>query len=92
MENSKGVPGNSIDQQVIDFTANYVGMDPGKIDDATVLSSIGIVTPEEETRYVMELEAYFGIQYTQGDQDGIITVGNATTLIEEKLGEAAAGK
>lgn len=91
MVNSQDAP-NTIDQQVIDFTAEYVDMKPSEINDQTVLSDIGIITIEEETRYIVELEEYFALQYDPGDQDGIVTVGNATQLIEKKLGEAAAGK
>lgn len=92
MANSKDAAAKTVDQQVIDFTANYVGMTPSQINDSTVLSDIGIITPEEETRYVVELEEYFALQYDPGDQDGIVTVGNATALIEKKLGESNTGK
>lgn len=33
----------------------------------------------------MELEDNFDLQYEEGDEAGIITVGNAAALIEKKL-------
>jgi acyl carrier protein len=77
---------NSVDQQVIDFTAQYTGTDPGEIYNSTILSSIGIVTEEDVITYLTELEESFGLTYESGDQTGIITVGNAAEMIEKKLG------
>lgn len=77
---------NSIDQQVIDFTANYVSMPSSRIHNYTVLADIGIVTQQETITYVMELEESFGLAYDPGDESGIITVGDATELITKKLG------
>lgn len=76
---------DSIDQQVIDFTARYTGTDPGEVHNSTTLESIGIVTEEDVVMYLTELEESFGLIYESGDQDGIVTVGNAAALIEKKL-------
>ncbi len=76
---------NSVNQQVIDFTATYTGNSPGAINDSTTLASLGIVTPDDVTEYIIELEDSFDLGYEEGDSDGIVTVGNATTLIEKKL-------
>ncbi len=83
---------NPIDQQVIDFTAEYVSMPPEEINNSTVLASIGISTESDLVRYMEELEENFGLIYESGDENGIVTVGDATALIEKKLGGAGAGK
>lgn len=77
---------NSINQQVIDFTAQYVGMSPGEINDSTILADIGIVTKPDLIQYVTELEESFGLTYEPGDENGIGTLGDATALITGKLG------
>lgn len=77
---------NDIDQQVIDFTANYVELPPSRINNNTVLADIGIVTQQETITYVMELEESFGLTYEEGDENGIVTVGDAAELITKKLG------
>jgi hypothetical protein len=74
-----------INEQVIIFTANYTGHSVSEIHDYTTLASIGIITKPETVNYVSELEESFGIQYEQGDANGIVTVGDATLLIESKL-------
>ncbi len=78
---------NNINQQVIDFTAEYVGQSPGSIDDSTSYSSIGIQSEEDLIQYIVELEQFFGLPYEAGDQNGIEVVGNAVQLIKKKLGE-----
>ncbi|NOS83840.1 MAG: hypothetical protein HOP31_01770 [Ignavibacteria bacterium] len=80
---------NSVNQQVIDFTAAYTGTSPGAIDDSTTLVSLGIVTREDCVEYIIELEDSFNLTYEEGDANGIETVGNATALIEKKLGGPA---
>lgn len=77
---------NSVNQQVIDFTAAYTGTSPGAINDTTTLVSLGIVTREDTVEYIIELEDSFDLTYEEGDANGIETVGNATALIEKKLG------
>ncbi len=77
---------NSVNQQVIDFTAAYTGTSPGAINDTTTLVSLGIVTREDTVEYIIELEDSFDLAYEEGDANGIETVGNATALIEKKLG------
>lgn len=79
---------NTIDQQVIDFTAEYVEMPPAEINNATVYSTIGIPPGKDMVIYMGELEENFGLTYESGDEDGIITVGDADKFIEEKLGAA----
>jgi len=81
---------NSIDQEVIDFTAEYTHTKPEDLNDSTVLASIGIVTEEERETYMIETEERFGLIYEPGDQDGIYIIGEVTTFIEKKLGEGAA--
>lgn len=78
---------NSIDQQVIDFTAVYTGSSPGAINNSTTLDSLGIVTKQDVVDYVTELEDSFDLMYEEGDANGIVTVGDAAALIERKLGE-----
>lgn len=78
---------NSIDQQVIDFTAAYTGSSPGAINNSTTLDSLGIVTKQDIVDYVTELEDSFDLMYEEGDANGIATVGDAAALIERKLGE-----
>jgi hypothetical protein len=75
-----------VDQQVIDFTADYTGTDPREIHNSTTLESIGITTEEDVVMYLTELEESFGLIYESGDQIGIVTVGNAAVMIEKKLG------
>jgi len=77
---------NSVDQQVIDFTAQYTGTDPGEVHNSTTLESIGIISEEDIITYLTELEESFGLIYESGDQAGIVTVGNAAAMIEKKLG------
>ncbi|MBZ0203762.1 MAG: hypothetical protein IT281_00355 [Ignavibacteria bacterium] len=77
---------NSINQRVINFTAEYVERDPDTINDLTTYESIGIVTNEELVQYMVELEDSFGLIYDPGDETGIIVVGNATEFITKKLG------
>ncbi len=84
---------NSIDQEVINFTAEYTHTSPEDLNDNTVLASIGIVSDEERVQYMVEVEERFGLIYEPGDQDGIYIIGEVTTFIEKKLGDsAAAGK
>lgn len=80
--------GNSIDQQVIDFTATYTGTSPGEISNSTTLSSLGIVTYPDMVTYIVNLEENFGLVYQEGDANGIVTVGDADKLIEKKLGHS----
>lgn len=77
---------DSINQQVIDFTANYTGYSPESINDTTALSSIGIVTEQDTITYMVELEEFFGLTYEEGDEIGILIVGDAVKLIKKKLG------
>ncbi|MBL8016930.1 MAG: hypothetical protein JNK43_06650 [Ignavibacteria bacterium] len=84
---------NSIDQEVIIYTAEYTHTSPEELNDSTVLATIGIVTEEERSAYMEEIEERFGLTYEPGDEDGIYIIGEVTTFIEKKLGEgAAAGK
>lgn len=87
MENSqkKNPTENSIDQQVIDFTASYVSMPSDDIHNSTTLESIGITSVQDITAYLVELEENFGLIYEPGDQIGIVTVGDAAKMIEKKL-------
>lgn len=80
---------NSIDEQVINFTAVYTSTPPSEINNSTTLDSIGIITPVEIISYIENLEENFGLEYEPGDEDGIVTVGNAAELIEKKLGVLA---
>ena len=77
---------NSVNQQVIDFTADYVGQPPESITDSTTYTSIGIESEDSLTQYIVELEQFFGLSYQDGDQDGIVVVANAVTMIKKKLG------
>ncbi len=77
---------NSINQRVINFTADYVSQDPDLINDLTTFDSIGISTQEEIEQYLIELEDSFGLTYEPGDEAGMVVVGNATELIIKKLG------
>ncbi len=52
--------GNSIDQQVIDFTATYTGTSPGEISNSTVLASLGIITQTDLVSYIENLEENLG--------------------------------
>ena len=76
---------NTVDQQVIDFTAAYTGTSPEAIDNSTTLVSLGIVTRQDCIDYIVNLEDSFDLQYQDGDEKGIETVGNAAVLIEKKL-------
>jgi hypothetical protein len=78
---------NTVDQQVIDFTAEYVSMPSPEINDSTVLANIGISTREDMINYMRELEENFNLIYEDGDQNGIVTVGDATKFIQSKLGQ-----
>jgi hypothetical protein len=77
---------NPIDQQVIDFTANYTERPPESINGSTTLESLGIVTEEDTMQYTMELEDNFRLTFEDGDADGIINVGLAIALIKRKMG------
>ena len=77
---------NSVNQQVIDFTADYVGQPPDSISDSTTYSSIGIEGDDSLVQYLVELEQFFGLTYEDGDQNGIEIVGDAVRMIERKLG------
>lgn len=81
---------NSVDQEVINITAEYTHTKPEDLNDSTVLASLGIVTEEERAAYLEEVEERFGLIYEPGDQDGIYIIGEVTTFIEKKLGEGAA--
>jgi acyl carrier protein len=76
--------GDTISQQVIDFTADYTGQTP--IETSTTLASIGIAGGQDTVQYTMELEDNFQLTYNDGDANGIVTVGNAITLIRNKMG------
>jgi len=78
--------GNPIDQQVIDFTANYTSQSPDSITESTTLDSIGISGIQETIQYTMELEDSFELIYEDGDGNGLVTVGDAAALIKKKLG------
>jgi acyl carrier protein len=77
---------NSVDQQVIEFTANYVKMPVESIHNSTTLDSIGISSAEDRVEYMTGLEENFGLTYEPGDEEGIYTVGEAAVFIEKKLG------
>ena len=77
---------NSIDQQVIDFTAVYTSRPVQESHNSTILTDIGIVTPADLVGYLTELEDSFDLKYEPGDENGIVTVGDAAILIEKKLG------
>lgn len=78
---------NTVDQQVIDFTAEYVSMPVQDINDSTVYANIGIGTREDMIVYMRELEESFSLTYEDGDQNGIVIVGDATKFIISKLGQ-----
>lgn len=80
---------NSVDQQVIDFTAVYTGTTPSEINNSTTLSSLGIVSVSDIVRYLTELEDSFGLVFVPSDADGIVTVGDAAAMITKKLGQNA---
>lgn len=77
--------GLPVDEQVILFTAAYTSTPPAEINDSTTLASLGIVGEQDTITYIMELEDSFELVYESGDEDGIVTVGDATRLIEKKL-------
>ncbi len=76
---------NSIDQQVIDFTANYTGVSVGDVHNYTTLVSLGIITKPDTIKYITELEDSFDLGYEPGDENGIVTVGDAAAMITRKL-------
>jgi acyl carrier protein len=78
---------NTIDQQVIQFTSEYVHMPIQDINDSTVLANIGISSEEDMINYMRELEENFSLTYQDGDQLGIVTVGDASKFIQTKLGQ-----
>ncbi|HWA07368.1 MAG TPA: acyl carrier protein [Ignavibacteria bacterium] len=80
---------NSVDQQVIEFTAAYTGVSVGEISNSTTLDSLGIVTKPDLYEYLTELEDSFELIFEPSDADGIVTVGNAAAMIEKKLGSNA---
>lgn len=84
-ERSNFMKDNSVDQQTIEFTANYVKMPVEDIHNYTTLDSIGIVTEQDRVEYMSGLEENFGLTYESGDQDGINNVGEAAIFIEKKL-------
>ncbi len=79
---------NSVDEEVIDFTAEYTHTSPDSINDATELASIGIVTYDDKVAYITNLEDSFNLTYEEGDAVGLVIVGDATLLIEKKLGSS----
>ena len=74
----------SVLQRVINFTATLSGDSPANINAATVLLELPNIT--DMINYMMELEDSFAIKYQTGDENGIITVGNASDFITKKLG------
>ncbi len=80
---------NSVDEEVIDFTAEYTHTSPDSINDATVLATIGIVTYDDKVLYITNLEDSFNLTYEEGDANGMELVGDATALIEKKLGTSS---
>lgn len=76
---------NSIDQQVIEFTAVYTGVSVGEISNSTTLDSLGIVTKPDLYEYLTELEDSFELIFEPADADGIGTVGDAAAMITRKL-------
>jgi acyl carrier protein len=76
---------NSVDQQVIEFTATYTGVSVGDVNNSTTLESIGIITKPDIMEYLTELEDSFGLKYESGDENGIVTVGDAAAMITRKL-------
>lgn len=85
MKNSVYHHHDPVDQQVIDFTADYTSTDPRDIHNSTTLQSLGIISEDDVIMYIIELEESFGLIYKPGDQNGIVTVGNAAIMIEKKL-------
>jgi len=77
---------NSVDQQVIEFTAAYTGVSVGEISNSTTLESLGIITKPDLYEYLTELEDYFELIFEPSDANGIVTVGDAAIMIENKLG------
>jgi acyl carrier protein len=76
--------GESIEQQVIDFLTTYCSAPPGSIKSSTTFESLGLNGSDKVTA-IMELEDHFGLTYQNGDDAGIITVGDAVALITRKL-------
>lgn len=78
--------GQSIDQQVIDFVANYYGVSSSSISSSTTFSSLGTNTISDLIKMIQKCEDNFGLIYETGDENGIITVGDLIALINRKLG------
>lgn len=76
---------NSVDQQVIEFTATYCGVSVGDVQNSTTLVSLGIITKPDTIDYVLDLEDSFDLGYEAGDENGIVTVGDAAAMITRKL-------
>lgn len=76
---------NSIDQQVIEFTAAYTGVSIGEISNSTTLESLGIITKPDLFEYLTDLEDDFELIFEPSDANGIVTVGDAAVMIENKL-------
>jgi acyl carrier protein len=79
-----------IDQQVIEFTANWCEIPISEVDLTTPFDSIGI-TSGDCPQYLMDLEDSFGLTYKSGDEKGMNVVENAADLIRRKLGEGDGG-
>jgi len=77
--------GISLDQQVINFVAQYVAQPASAINDSTTFTSLGINTMTDLIQLISECEDNFGLVYQTGDEKGIITVGDLTALIKRKL-------
>ena len=78
--------GNSIQQRVIDFTANYLGISPDSINTGDSYSGLGI--PQNDMpQYINALELSFSLIYNPGDENGIVTINDAIAFITNKLGQ-----
>ncbi len=77
---------NPVDQQVIEFTAAYTGVSVGEISNSTTLESLGIITKPDLFEYLTDLEDNFELIFEPSDANGIVTVGDAAVMIENKLG------
>ena len=77
---------NSIDQQVINFSAVYTCTSPAEINNSTTLNSLGIVSIAKIYTFLTELEDSFGLIFKPSDADSIVTVENDARMIEKKLG------
>ena len=80
--------GISIDQQVINYVARYVGPPASAINSSTTFSSLGINTITDVIDLITACEDNFGLVYQTGDEKGINTVGDLTALIKKKLGNS----